>query len=227
MNIALGFRRLLITVVLLSPGCSSIQISSNNELEKDNYRKAIFDAAVIESSEIQLLPVIDEDQVKIVTWTEYPDSYEAGKEVILNWGDVWVTLDDDVKTRCQDFQKTHLVSDIQKLLGLPLNNSEKRSFVTLKVDSSSLFRPCANPSIHAEKCTSNFPENIAQEHAVWYAHQTAQSYQLETGYPWTRLGYTYNWKSGENEVGPAEFVIKKGSKAMTLSVTETSLYCTK
>ena len=103
-----------------------------------------------------------------------------------------MTLDNDVKNRCQQFQKTNLVSDIQKLLGLPLDNIAKRSFVTLKVDSSSLFRPCASPSILSEKCTVDFPENIPQEHAVWYAYQTALSYQGETGYPWTRLGYTYN-----------------------------------
>ena len=73
----------------------------------------------------------------------------------------------------------------------------------------------------------DFPENIPQEHAAWYAYQTALSYQGETGYPWTRLGYTYNWKSGENEVGPAEFVVKKGSKAVAISITDTSSYCTK
>ena len=227
MNMIFAKGRALIPVALLLSGCVSTQISSNNELEKENYRKAILDAAVIESFEIKSLPVIDENQVMVVTWTEYTDSYKEGKETTLKWGDVWVTLDDDVKTRCQQFQKANLVGDIQKLLGLPLDNTAKRSFVTLKVDSSSLFRPCASPSIHAEKCTADFPENTPQEHAAWYAYQTAQSYQVETGYPWTRLGYTYNWTSGENEVGPAEFVIKKGSKAVTISITDTSLYCTK
>ena len=219
--------RALIPIALLLSGCASTQISFNNELEKENYRKAILDAAVIESFEIKSLPVIDKNQVMVVTWTEYPGSYKEGKETTLEWGDVWVTLDNDVKTRCQQFQKTNLVSDIQKLLGLPPENTEKRSFVTLKVDSSSLFRPCASPSIRAEKCTAGFPENIPQEHAAWYAYQTALSYQGETGYPWTRLGYTYNWKSGENEVGPAEFVVKKGSKVVTISITDTGLYCTK
>jgi len=225
MTMVSGNYRTLIPIALLLSGCSSVQIASDNELEKENYRKAIHDAAVIELFEIKPLPVIDQNQVMVVTWTEYPDSYVEGKETTLKWGDVWVTLDNDVKSRCQHFQKTNLASDIQKLLGLPLDNAEKRSFVTLKVDSSSLFRPCASPSIRAEKCTTDFPENIPQEHAVWYAHQTAQSYQVEPGYPWTRLGYTYNWKSGENEVGPAEFVVKKDSKAMTISVTSTSLYC--
>ena len=227
MNITFGNCRTLIPIALLLSGCSSTQVISNNELEKENYRKAILDAAVIESFEIKSLPGIDENQVKVVTWTAFPDSYKEGKEITLGWGDVWVTLEGDVKTRCQQFQKINLIADIQKLLGLPLDNTAKRSFVTLKVDSSSMFRPCASPSILSEKCTADFPENIPQEHAAWYAYQTALSYQGETGYPWTRLGYTYNWKSGENEVGAAEFVVKKGSKAMAISITDTNSYCTK
>ena len=152
-----GNYRTLIPVALLLSGCASTQLSSNNELEKENYRKAILDAAVIESIEIMSLPVIDENQVKVVTWTAFPDSYKEGKETILGWGDVWVTLDNDVKNRCQKFQKTNLIADIQKLLGLPLDNTAKRSFVTLNVDSSSIFRPCASPSILSEKCTSGLP----------------------------------------------------------------------
>jgi len=219
--------RTLVAMALLTSGCSTIQMKTSSEVEAESYKNAILDAAVIETSEIMPLPVIGEGPVKVVTWTEYPDSYKEGQETTLKWGDVWVTLDNDVKTRCLNFQQTQLLSDIQKLLGLPLSNTQKRSFVTLEVDSNSLFRPCADPSINATKCTAKFPENVPQEHYAWFAGQTAQSYQVASGYPWTRLGYTYNWKSGESEVGPAEFVIKKGSKALTVSVVDTSQYCIK
>ena len=76
---------ILIPVVLLLYGCSSTHIYSNNGLEKDSYRKAILDAAVIELIEIKSLPVIDEKHVKVVTWTAFPDSYKEGKETILGW----------------------------------------------------------------------------------------------------------------------------------------------
>ncbi len=212
-----------IPLALLLSGCSVIDLKFTDE--KENYKNALLDAAVIESSEVMSLPVIGEGRVKVVTWTAYPDSYKEGQESILQWGDVWVTLDNDVKSRCKNFDQEQLPGDIQKLLGLPLDKTQKRSFVTLEVDSSSLFRPCADPSIKADKCTSDFPEEVSLQHSAWFAAQTAMSYQVESGYPWTRLGYTYNWKSGESEVGPAEFVIKKGSKATTVSVVDTNNYC--
>ena len=218
---------IFLAIALLISGCSTVQVSSINEIEKENYQKAIIDAAIIEKTEIVPLPIVNEDTVRVVTWTKFPDSYPEGKETTLKWNDVWVTLDDDVKSRCQNFHKDTLVSDLQKLLGLPLDNSGERSFVTLEVDSNSLFRPCANPSLQAEECSPEFPEDIPQTHVSWYAYQVAKSYQFGTGYPWTRLGYTFNWKSGESEVGPAEFVVKKGSKVLFISVKNTSLYCIK
>lgn len=207
-------------------GCSSLQRLSD-ENEKTDYRKAIMDAAVIEKTEIATLPLIREKRVRVVTWTKYPDSYPVGQESTLKWGEVWVTLDNDVKSRCEKFREDDLITDIQKLLGLPPNPDEKRSFVTLEVHSSSLFRPCANPSLAAEKCSATFPDDVSASHASWYAFQTANSYNTNSGFPWTRLGYTYNWKAGENEIGAAEFVIKKGAKVRSVSAQDTNSYCMK
>jgi len=214
-------------LAFLISGCSTLQLSLNIEQEKQLYRQAITDATVIESCEIKTLPLINEPRVKVVTWTNFPDSYIEGQEIAVNWGELWVTLDNDVKSRCQQFTQEHLVGDIQKLLGLPLNSTEKRNFVILDVDAKSLFRPCANPSLQADRCTATFPEGVTQDHYKWFAEQTARSYQMQSGFPWTRLGYTYNWKEGESEVGVAEFVVKKGSKVFAISVVETASYCSK
>lgn len=219
-------RTILLLLFLLS-GCSTLQQRADIKLEKELYKQAINDAAVIEACEIELLPVITEPRVKVVTWTNYPNSYHTGQEMIVDWGALWVTLDNDVKSRCLKFDQEQRVADIQKLLGLPLDNEAKRSFVTLEVDSDMLFRPCANPSIKENQCSADFPKNVSKAHFEWYAKQTALSYQPYTGFPWTRLGYTYNWKEGENEVGLAEFVVKEGSKVLPVSVVETALYCSK
>ncbi len=215
-----------VLLLFLLSGCSAIQIAADSQSQESDYNKAIADAAVIAPSEIKTLPVISTSRLKVVTWTAYTSSYTAGQPVVLTWGDVWVTLDGAVQSRCREFSSEQLVSDLKKLLGLPLGNmTEKRSFVTLEVDSAALFRPCADPDIQADKCTADFPENIAPAHSAWYAHQTARSYQTDKGYPWTRLGYTYNWQSGESEVGPAEFVIKQNSTAVTISIADSKAYC--
>ena len=48
----------------------------------------------------------------------------------------------------------------------------------------------------------------------------------EDGYPWTQLGYTYDWAPGaESEVGESEFVVRAGSEVIVESVTSQADYC--
>ena len=211
----------LIMPAIFVLGCAHVDSPSNEEV----YQRAIADAAVIDQSEIQKLPVITSDKVRVVTWTKYPNSYPENKTTTLSWGEVWVTLEGAVQKHCQAFKPEERLTDIQKLLGLPKNGEEVRSFVTLEVDSKTLFRPCANPSLTADQCGTSFPEGVSEEHTAWFGQQTSVSYLSPEGYPWTRLGYTYNWKRGASEVGPAEFVIKKGAEVKTVSVIGTDEYC--
>jgi len=46
------------------------------------------------------------------------------------------------------------------------------------------------------------------------------------GYPWTRLGYTYDWGNPDSEVGLSEFVITAGATIKIENVYETAAYCT-
>lgn len=206
-------------------GCAGLGVAPDKATEQQAYRKAIMDAAVIEAGEIRPLPTIPPGKVRVVTWTKFPDSYPMGKPVALKWGEVWVTLAGDVKNRCRQFPAATAVSDVQKLLGLPADNAEKRNFVTLEVDTASMFRPCANPGLQDKSCSPTLPDDVPASHAAWYARQSSQSYQLDGGFPWTRLGYTYNWKNGANEVGVPEFVIRKGASVLPLASVATGDYC--
>jgi len=44
-------------------------------------------------------------------------------------------------------------------------------------------------------------------------------------YPWTQLGYTYDWGNPETEVGLSEFVIKTNSKVKVNRIESTLKYC--
>jgi hypothetical protein len=46
-----------------------------------------------------------------------------------------------------------------------------------------------------------------------------------TGYPWTRLGYTYDWGNPKSEIGLSEFVIKNGAPIKIHSVVNADAYC--
>lgn len=191
---------------------------------QDRYRLSIDDAAIIEQEEISPVTIVSAKSATFVTWTSYPDSYKPGQDLALAWGETWVTLAGEVKERCKAFKKDDLNLSIQQLLGLPPELDAQRFFVELEVQTQDMFRPCANPSLERGTCTANFEEGISDSHKAWYASQSANSYKA-SGYPWTRLGYTYNWKVGADEVGLSEFVINKGAQVKVVSIAPTSQYC--
>ena len=45
------------------------------------------------------------------------------------------------------------------------------------------------------------------------------------GYPWSRLGYTYDWGNPESEVGLSEFVVAAKSKVVIEKVYSNAEYC--
>ncbi len=53
---------------------------------------------------------------------------------------------------------------------------------------------------------------------------SSQSYG-ENGYPWTRLGYTYDWGNPISEVGLSEFIIDEGATIEIKGVTTNEDYC--
>ncbi len=191
---------------------------------KDAYLLAVTDAAVIDAGEVKPVKPILGETATVVTWTMYPASYPEGDETTLKWGVTWVSLDGAVKERCKLFSEDTLYSDLQMLLGLPAETGT-RSFVTMRVDADDIFRPCIDPDIKTTECSANTKKQISPDHLDWYAKQVAGSYEMPGGYPWTRLGYTYNWKRGASEVGVSEYVVKKGAEVEVISVTDTKSYC--
>lgn len=188
------------------------------------YEKSIKDAGIIEPDEIVPIKTLTETSGQFVTWTSYPDSYTPGQDVNLSWGETWVTLNGAVQKKCTAFPKKKLNLRIQQLLGLPPQADANRFFVVLEVQTKDMFRPCANPSLTETTCSPDFDKDATEAHKAWYAGQSAASYQ-DDGYPWTRLGYTYNWHPKSSEVGLSEFVINKGSNVKVISVTPTAQYC--
>ena len=102
---------------------------------------------------------------------------------------------------------------LKQLLGLP-PDAVKSRFVKIWVYPYDLFRPSPDPEITDLEAELTFPEskflNVSNEYIKWFNEPEAGSYG-QSGYPWTRLGYTYDWVNPDSEVGLSEFVINKGS----------------
>lgn len=88
------------------------------------------------------------------------------------------------------------------------NPTEKRdTIVYFKVDCNKLFRPAYETDItkavtKKSPCTFSFTSTNKE----WIADQ-----QYHNIYPWTRLGYTYDWGDPANHFGATEFILDLGT----------------
>jgi hypothetical protein len=240
-----GIFLLVVVCVVLSSGITFVCINElkNREIQKvkdqyespppnmsldDRYQDAVLDAMVVTPEEVvdTLTPISvanpdllwENDRVLVVTWTRYGDSYPVGNTTVTWWGDTWVTVVPELKDHIEESNITPdlLTLRVEQLLGLP-NGSSNSWFVELWVNPDDLFRPSPDPEINDTVAMLNFPENVSIEYKAWFNEMIISQYFQEKKYPWTRLGYTYDWGNPETEVGISEFVIRKNSEVVVHS----------
>lgn len=218
------------------------------------YRMAISDAQEADTAEVSThlasLHPMDPDvdrrlrvrapgdtvrEVRVVTWRG--TSPLPGADTRLQAGDpvaltevVWVTLAPRMRQFCQSIDRTGDALDrrLRQRLGLPPDFPATR-MVELWVSVSDLARPCANPSTTSRTCSPEAPHpaslvSIDRRYRTWFDTVAATSYGPD-GYPWTRLGYTYDWHPETSEVGMTEFIIWTPASAIVHRSMATDAYC--
>jgi hypothetical protein len=161
--------------------------------------------------------------VLVVAWTKYTSSYPVNSTVNTTWGDIWVTVAPEIQTFFHNHVNTNTNATIRtaELLGLPANSSNT-AFVELWVKPQSLFRPSPDNEITDTTTNLNFPANATALYKNWFNNNIIYSY-YPMKYPWTRLGYTYDWGSS-NHIGLSEFILAQNSTVIVKSVTSTADY---
>ena len=233
---------LLLLVSQLFSACATQQQAVDNSSLNKRYREAVVDAATAEPSEISknLVAVLRTNtrliwknrsdslnaRVLVATWTDY-NGYDdkIGKSLKLS-REVWVTTVPEVKKFCRR-NRVDRPLRLEQLLGLP-PKSGKTKFVEMWVDPRDLFRPSADPEITDSEAeidfrASNAYVKVSEEYRKWYNDLKSRSYG-ENGYPWTRLGYTYDWGNDGSHIGMSEFVIMPGATVEIDSVIPTAEY---
>lgn len=154
-------------------------------------------------------------------FTKYASSYipSIGDTMSTYWGINWVTVSNELKNTINQSIVTEQKLDlrIKQMLGLPPNN-EGKYIVELWVYPADLFRPAMDPEIDDDICQLTFPANVSQDHQNWF-YQNVQSSYGENGYPWTQLGYTYDWGNAISKVGLSEYCLIKNANVKVHSVT--------
>lgn len=144
---------------------------------------------------------------------------------------IWVTTAPELQNLCQTNKfgrKEGLDLRLKQLFGMP-PNVEKNYFVEFWVRPQDLFRPCPDKDITDKTCGLAFPENTSEDHKAWVNQQRLNSYynpDWDANYPWTQLGYTYDWnKKNKNHIGLSEFIIGTNANVVIKGFVATEDYC--
>jgi hypothetical protein len=143
---------------------------------------------------------------------------------------------------------------LEQLLGLPPNNG-KDAFLEVWVDPADLFRPCPDPAISDHECQVDIPSThqqgerpshlqpwdctarqqvseayveVNEKHLQWMCDNWNATYADSDplkNYPWTALGYTYDWGDPIDPRGQSEYIAPGYSQVLFQSITPTEEYC--
>lgn len=234
----------LVWVIALGlSGCATVAPSGNPTGAL--YEAAIADAAVASPRKVSpLMPLPAGDKVRVVSWvTENRTPCkppETGCATTTPPDRIWVTLAGEVQARCRAWglRGDALRQRLEQLLGLPLDpppQFRKARFVTMELARERLDRPClgideSNPQ--SPVCTVGIQATRAADVRDYVLRQMADSFVVGgtggPGYPFTRLGYTYDWNpvnAQPNHYGASEFLVQANTSATVLSQQTTDAYC--
>lgn len=185
------------------------------------YHQAVIDAVTIEPEEIKPLVTITPES-ELVTWREgkillltlnhHPERYIAGETFSLP-DEVWTVTDKELSAWYASHKKG--VKDwtlrLKQLVGVKPEDSYTH-MTAMWVSPQDVRRPAYNPDITEDAMPTALPEDTPEEYREWFEGNILWSY-FDSAYPWTRLGYTYDWSENSGEYGLTEFWIAPGAQA--------------
>lgn len=230
-------------------------IASEATLQKQYY-EALKDAAIVEENDItdNLLAITRDNpdlvwnkaktRVLVVTWktrSAYENYIKNNPQTSPepNYA-IWVTAAPEVKTFCQNYLRDNpMATDhqldlrLKQYLGLPPGPDQKYDvFVELWVNPENIFRPCVDPEINDTKCDLNIPDHFPSvanipDYGAFYQYLYFNRFRGANRYPWTGIGYTYDWNKGDHQskVGASEFILIPNTPYKIEQDVSTREYC--
>lgn len=214
----------------------------------ENYLASIAEMVLPKPGDVSddLASIDPKNPVRVVAWIR-SDQLRGMKEkdawVKKAPADLWVTVVPKLKSFCQAFFKAHsenldqLTLRLEQRLGLPLV-SNKSTFIEILIEDPSridhIFRPCMDPSVSDAKCALGPPSNqTSEQYRSWIYRQYYSAFGAArpTQFPWTSLGYTFDWAPSESgrsrfeKFGESEFVVPMGAVIEIQSEASTAQYC--
>jgi hypothetical protein len=208
--------------------------------EEKDFQKALDDTKVATYGEISrnLTPIVSYNtnltwnggKVLMTAWADdYYKRFNVGEYMTVSSAhEIWVFPPHEMKNflKKNKVAKKQLQDRLKKLLGLR-PESKNTLFVEFWVTPYDMYRPSPDPETSDNEAELDFPgcpySSISQAYKDWFNNRKATIYTGSHSYPWTGLGYTYDWGS-RNHIGLSEYVIKGGALVQIKSITPTESY---
>ena len=185
------------------------------------YTEAIKDA--IEAEEDEIVPLISLDknsdmatynskgQVLLLSWNRHPERYIAGQDYTLEKGEIWTFTDREIEKWYKEnsIGVTNWNLRLEQLIGLP-PDAGYTHVSAFWVNPEDICRPAYVQDIMDTAMKNFFDESVDSSFKQWFDGNIVWCYFVAQ-YPWTRLGYTYDWAGTGTEYGLSEFIIEKGA----------------
>jgi hypothetical protein len=233
-------RNLLLIAVMASACKTTKEGTGSNEPLDKVYSRSIHQAMIADPSKtidtlqpitasnpiLQWKTVHGQEYVLMCTFMRFPDSFPQGDSITNNWGEMWLFIPNQMKYRLNFNRTSDTLLRISQLLGLPPVNGNKY-IAQVWVPVNKLYRPAGSPDVTATHASAVLSPGVSDEYKSWFNNYIISSYYqpLANGashYPWTRMGYTYDWNPSVKRVGLSEFVLPKGCGIWVEAMTPAS-----
>ena len=246
MNIARSLARrspmtagvVLLLAALTSCTTTAPQVAATPDPLWAAYTAAVRSTAVYQSEHVKPLKPLAADaggKVLVVTATGSVPANPLSKNT-------WVTLVPEVRDICRGWSGD-VAMQLRQLLGLPPDVNVTR-VVVMRANAADVFRPSPDPAIGTicpcslppaggkctftpeQECGNQFPPNTSPAHISFIANQSLGARPIPRGYPWTALGYTYNWKpEAADSYGASEYVVRRQAQVEIIQAVSPQAYC--
>ncbi len=182
-------------------------------------------------------------RVKVVTWTRFSNSFApyagTGQLVSNYWDMMWVTVAPELYDFFADTNRYPVPIDIvdaklriEQLLGV-YNDSLNVAFAEVWARPEDLFRPSRAAEITTASTGVDWPAPLqtppgfasADAYVAWFTNRAATVYTDPYPFPWTQLGYTYDWcPASTTVIGISEYVLKKNAEYYVATTCDTLDY---
>lgn len=207
----------------------------------DTHLLTAADAITITTNGTQCLSVVS--LMSDFVWTSFYQPHAGGLMTNTVGHESWVTFQPELKqylnARTSEFSADLTGTAMRGEMALGMTNSASHIWaVELWVPVDALFRPAINWSLnetwtdtswagHDTNGPSWFVTSYGESYYQWFTNRQATIYQGNNAFPWSGLGYSYDWYYPTNSssiVGLSEFVVGGGQGFYVAGATHVNQY---